>query len=88
MLNVEYLVKNTLAATLDFSDVASIHSNHHLKKDLKLDSMGSLMLLIKLEENIEGFYVDPETFQLRDLETVSSLVRYVNMQILNNNTVH
>lgn len=81
MLNTEQLVKNALASTLNFSDIASINENHHLKKDLQLDSMSSLMFLMKLEETIDGFYVDPETLQMQDLETVSSVVRYINMQM-------
>ncbi|EKD92256.1 MAG: hypothetical protein ACD_29C00097G0004 [uncultured bacterium] len=82
MLNTEHLVKSALASTLNFSDIVSIDKNHHLKKDLQLDSMSSLMFLMKLEETIDGFYVDPETLQMQDLETVSSVVRYINMQML------
>lgn len=81
MLHTEILVKNALASTLNFSDIASIHNNHHLRNDLHLDSMGSLMFLMRLEETISGFCVDPETLQLKDLETVSSVVHYIDMQV-------
>ena len=40
------------------------------------------MFLMKLEESVEGFIVDPETLDMKDLETVSSVVRYVDSQIL------
>lgn len=86
MLNTEHLVKQALASTLNFSDVDSIRTNHHLKRDLQLDSMSSLMFLMKLEETIDGFYVDPETLQMRDLETVSSVTDYINMQMLSGNS--
>lgn len=81
MLNMEIAVKNALAATLNFSDISKIEVTQHLRRDLQLDSMSSLMFLMKLEENIEGFLVDPETLQMSDLETVSSVIRYVNMQV-------
>lgn len=82
MLPIESQVKNALASTLNFSDISKIEANHRLRQDLHLDSMSSLMFLMKLEENIEGFLVDPETLQMSDLETFSSVVRYVNMQVL------
>jgi acyl carrier protein len=81
MLQTEFLVKNALAETLNFSNISTIESTHRLKDDLQLDSMSSLMFLMKLEESIEGFYVDPETLKMKDLETVSSVTNYINTQI-------
>lgn len=80
-MNTEALVKQSLATTLHLENPMGIQSNAHLKRDLHLDSMSSLMFLMKLEENIHGFYVDPETLETKDLETVSSVVSYVNMQL-------
>ena len=88
MLNTEQVVKNALASTLNFSDIGSIQLSHHLRNDFQLDSMSTLMFLMKLEEMIEGFYVDPETLETRDLETVSSIVNYIDMQMSNAVTVH
>ncbi|MCX7120547.1 MAG: acyl carrier protein [Gammaproteobacteria bacterium] len=82
MQNTEKLVKNALASTLHFLDTTSIHFDHTLKEDLQLDSMSSLMFLMKLEETIDNFLVDPETLEMRDLETVSSVINYVDMQLL------
>ena len=82
MQSTEQLVINALASTLNFSNISSIESNHSLRDDLALDSMSSLMFLMKLEETIEGFYVDPETLEMSDLETVSSVSNYVTMQLL------
>lgn len=82
MFNTEHLVKNALATTLKISNSSVIQANQNLKNDLQLDSMSSLMFLMKLEETINGFYVDPETLQMQDLETVSSVVNYVNTQLL------
>lgn len=80
MLNAEQIVKYVLASTLNISD-STIQLRHHLCRDLQLDSMGTLMFLMRLEETIDGFYVDPETLQTRDLETVSSIVNYINRQV-------
>ena len=82
MFSTEEIVKNTLASTLNFSDTASIHSHHRLREDLQLDSMSSLMFLMRLEESIEGFFVDPETLDMKDLETVASVVSYIDLQRL------
>ncbi|PIZ04947.1 MAG: hypothetical protein COY58_01390 [Gammaproteobacteria bacterium CG_4_10_14_0_8_um_filter_38_16] len=82
MQQTEALVKKALAESLNFSDIASIKTDDHLRDDLQMDSMSSLMFLMKLEENIEGFFVDPETLQMRDLETVSSVVNYINIQMI------
>lgn len=88
-LSTEILVKNALASTLGFSSVDLIDMDSHLKNDLKLDSMSSLMFLMKLEETIDGFYVDPETLEMRDLETVNTIVNYIDMQMLSkDSSVH
>lgn len=81
-LSTEILVKNALASALSFSNTESINISSHLKNDLQLDSMSSLMFLMKLEETIDGFYVDPETLEMRDLETVSTIVNYIDMQLI------
>ncbi|OGT26794.1 MAG: hypothetical protein A3I77_08280 [Gammaproteobacteria bacterium RIFCSPLOWO2_02_FULL_42_14] len=82
MLNTEILVKQALASALHYQDIESIHNEAHLRNDLQLDSMGSLMFLMKLEESIDGFYVDPETMHESDLETVNSVIGYVNSQTM------
>ena len=79
--STEQLVKNALASALNYQSTDGIASNSHLKKDLQLDSMSALMFLMKLEENIQGFYVDPETLEMRDLETVSTVAKYIDLQL-------
>ena len=85
MFNTEALVKNALACTLNLSDTKHILATQRLRDDLQLDSMSSLMFLMKLEESIDGFFVDPETLEMKDLETVSSVVQYIDMQLLGKN---
>lgn len=82
MQQTEMLVKDALASALNYSDASIINLDDHLRTDFQMDSMSSLMFLMKLEENINGFFVDPETLQLSDLETVSSVVNYINIQML------
>lgn len=88
MFNAESIVKTALAETLNFRDVSSIHLHSHLRNDLHLEPMETLMFLIKLEELIDGFYVDPDTFHMRDLDTVSSIVSYANKQLFEANSVN
>lgn len=88
MSHIELLVKEALASTLQIHDYTQIQSNQNLKRDLRLDSMSSLMFLMRLEENIDGFFVDPETLKNSDLETVDSVIQYVDMQLDIKNNVH
>ena len=81
MLPTEAIVKTALASTIRFITEDQIEPQHFLREDLHLDSMGSLMFLMKLEEMIEGFSVDPETLQMKDLETVSSIVSYIDIHM-------
>ncbi|EKD77445.1 MAG: hypothetical protein ACD_42C00330G0002 [uncultured bacterium] len=83
MLSVESLVKNALADALHHADAHDIHLNHKLYRDLHLNSMSALMFLMRLEETVDGFYVDPETIKPHDLDTVSSVIRYIHSQRLN-----
>lgn len=81
MENIEFVIKDTLAKTLCIMNHDEIQLNHHLRKDLRLDSMSSLMFLMRLEERINGFFVDPETLGTSDLETVASIIHYVQYQM-------
>lgn len=85
-LATEKLVKKALVSALNYADFDEISSDSHLKNDLQLDSMSSLMFLMKLEETIEGFYVDPETLEMQDLETVKTIVNYVDLQLSSKGT--
>lgn len=85
MFSTEILVKDALATTLNLIDMTHINVNQRLWDDLRLDSASSLMFLMKFEELIEGFFVDPETLETKDLETVSSVIRYIDTQLLSKN---
>lgn len=89
MLNTEFAVKKALAKTLNYDDAELIKVDDRLREDHQLDSMSSLMFLMKLEEDIKGFQVDPDSFQMEDLKTVGTVVNYVNIQMqASENYVH
>ena len=81
MNNIEYHVKEALVDTLALSSIKEVNSDQSLKHDLKLDPMSSIMFLMKLEERIAGFTVDPGSIDDADLQTVSSVISYVNKQV-------
>lgn len=74
-------VRNVLATTLNSISLDEIGLKSKLKEDLGLDSMSSLTFLMALEDNIEGFLVDPDTLDARDLENVESISLYVAKQL-------
>lgn len=87
MMQTEMLVKDALMNTVVDIDPSRIHHHAHLRNDLHVDSMGAIMLLIRLEETIDGFYVDPETCCSADLETVSSITDYIDRQLTRKNQI-
>lgn len=81
--NICQLVKNALIEVLKLDKDTPISGNTKLKDTLGLDSMSSLTFLVTLEENIDGFVVDPDNLQMSDLETVDSISQYVLKEISN-----
>ena len=84
MENVAPQVIKVLAETLKLNNSNEIKHDANLRDELGLDSMSSLMLLINLEERIDGFHVDPDTLNSDDLSTVATIIHYVSKQINSN----
>lgn len=84
MKEIHDKVIEALASTLSIQDSHNIKPTDKLKEDLGLDSMSSLTFLMKLEEMLEGFYVDPDTLDHSSLATVASISLYVENQICSN----
>jgi acyl carrier protein len=82
--NIMQKVKSALIEVLNLTQEVEISAQSKLKDDLGLDSMSSLTFLMTLEENIGGFVVDPDVLEMSDLDTVMSIVRYVENQIGDN----
>jgi len=70
-----------LKKTLNISQERVLAPITRLREDLGLDSMTSLTFLMTLEEMIEGFIIDPEKLDMRDLESIQSITQYVVRQV-------
>ena len=80
MNNRDFIIKSVreiLAELANISDPDSIQDDTSLRDDLGIDSMNSLMVLMRLEEAIPGFRVDPETIEASHLETLLSICMYI-----------
>jgi acyl carrier protein len=78
------LVKSVLAQTINAISVNQINLDSKLKDDLGLDSMSSLTFLMGLEDSIPGFFVDPDTLESGHLETVKTIIDYIDQQLEGN----
>ena len=74
-------VKSILAKTINTLSISDISNQSKLKDDLGLDSMSSLTFLMALEDDIDGFLVDPDTLDTSHLEDVESISEYVESQM-------
>ena len=73
----EQLITQILRELLHIDEKSVIHSSTELRTDLGLDSMSSLIFLMQLEDKINGFTIDPESLDMDDLLTVSSVNEYI-----------
>ncbi|MNJ70980.1 acyl carrier protein [compost metagenome] len=55
-----------------------ISADSHLRDDLGLDSLTSMELLVNLEDDIEGFFVNPDTIAPGHFNTVATLAGYID----------
>lgn len=74
-------IELALSSTLSLSDDTQVHENTKLKDDLGLDSMSTLSFLMALEENVNGFVVDPDTLDADHLDTVGSVMNYISNEL-------
>lgn len=82
MLQNELIQKITLALSkaLGGRTLQGITSATKLRDDLGLDSITSLSFLMALEDEIEGFTVNPETLNMDDLDCVGTIENYVRRE--------
>lgn len=80
-IDIQQKVKCALIEVLNLGEEIELSIQSKLKDDLGLDSMSSLTFLMTLEENIEGFVVDPDTLEMSDLDTIASITQYVLNQL-------
>lgn len=58
-----------------------INQNTRLFEELDIDSTSIIELLMALEDNVPGLYIDPEELDADDFESVGSLVDYAHSNI-------
>lgn len=75
------IIKNVLSSIVNDENVNEMPESTSLKGDLGIDSMNSLILLMRLEEKIDGFQVDPETLEASHFEDIGSISEYVFGQL-------
>jgi len=74
-------VIDSLRKALSISEEKDVNINSHLRDDLGLDSLSSMELLVYLEDKIPDFFVNPDTIEARNFNTVSTLSDYVKSSI-------
>lgn len=73
-------ITSALSKALGGRPLQNITLTTKLREDLGLDSITSLTFLMALEEEVEGFSVDPETLNMDDLDSVKTVADYVERQ--------
>ncbi|MNE67152.1 acyl carrier protein [compost metagenome] len=67
-----------LRVVLNLPEHVAISADSHLRDELGLDSLTSMELLVSLEDDIEGFFVNPDTITPGHFKTVASLAGYID----------
>jgi acyl carrier protein len=66
-------------------EITGLHETTMLYEDLGLESIGTLELLLDLEDTL-GIEVDPEDLEMEVFRTVGSLTDYVTGRLVNTGT--
>jgi len=75
-------VATIVRTTLKLPDSKPIFADSHLRDDLGLDSLSSMEILVGLEDAVEGFFVNPDTIEPRNFNTIGTLAAYVEAERL------
>ncbi|MNH28314.1 acyl carrier protein [compost metagenome] len=67
-----------LRVVLKLPEGTVINADSHLRDHLGLDSLTSMELLISLEDQIDGFFVNPDTIVPGHFNTVATLAGYID----------
>jgi acyl carrier protein len=77
-------IRRSLTGTLG-SEITGLHETTMLYEDLGVESIGTLYLLLNLEETL-GIEVDPEDLETEIFRTVGSLADYVTERLVTRET--
>lgn len=74
-------VKKAVIEVLELDADTELSEKTRLKEELGLGSLNSLALIIKIEEMLDNFTVDPEEFEPEHLNTIENLCFFIEKQI-------
>jgi diaminopimelate decarboxylase len=75
--DIQRQVAMIVRAALKMPDSTPVYADSHLRDELGLDSLTSTEILISLEDEIAGFFVNPDTIAPRHFNTIETLATYV-----------
>jgi len=75
--DLQLTISRNLRDVLMIPDEEPIFANSHLKNDLGLDSLSSVHILVSLEDQVQDFFVNPDTLLPRHFNTVETLADYI-----------
>ena len=75
--DLQLTISRNLRDVLMIPDEEPIFANSHLKNDLGLDSLSSVHILVSLEDQVQDFFVNPDTLLPRHFNTVETLANYI-----------
>ncbi|MCJ8162940.1 diaminopimelate decarboxylase [Acinetobacter zhairhuonensis] len=74
------IVASIVSQILKLPKEKMITSNSHLRDDLGIDSLSSVEILVALEDEIEHFFVNPETIEPKHFNTIETLASYIEAE--------
>jgi acyl carrier protein len=77
-------IRQSLTMALE-REIADLHETTMLFEDLGLESLGTLELLLSLEDTL-GIEVDPEDLEIEVFRTVGSLADYITGRLVTTGT--
>lgn len=71
------IIKEGLLDSIPNITKEQILTESHLKNDLGIDSLSSMFFLTYLEDNINGFEVNPNNIEAKHFNTLQTIFEYV-----------
>ena len=79
--SVAEVIKSVLADITRNDAVREMDLDTSLREELGIDSMTSLVFLMALEDNVEGFVVNADTLEAEHFESIGTICDYVVDQL-------
>ncbi len=78
--DTQRIVATIVSKILKLPQDKTILANSHLRDDLGIDSLSSVEVLVALEDQIEHFFVNPETIEPKHFNTIETLASYIEAE--------